>query len=291
MEVHLVELLDQVLPPLDLDLAAKIAEHLQDNGVNLHLGVEVQALEGAKDTISQIITSQGKLDIDLVLICIGIRPVSELALQAGIELGVKGAIRVDEYMQTNIPDILACGDCVTTHHLISDRESWIPLGSTARKQGRVAAETVGGEVSSFPGVQGTLILKAFDITAGKTGLSLKEAWEAGLEAENVTLEDSSLPEYYSGGGRMIARVTVERPSGRIIGAQIVGDYAAQVDRRLDVFSVSSRAGLTASDLASLDLAYAPPYSQALDIPIVAGTLAEAKVLGKTCSCNAEGLER
>jgi hypothetical protein len=117
-----------------------------------------------------------------------------------------------------------------------------------------------------------------------------EAAAAGFDAQTLTLEGSSLPGYYRGGGRMTAKLTVEKPSGRVLGAQVVGDFASQADKRLDIFAMAVRAGLTASDLASLDLAYAPPFSEALDLPIVAGNLAEAKVLGKTCTCNAEGLE-
>jgi NADPH-dependent 2,4-dienoyl-CoA reductase/sulfur reductase-like enzyme len=289
MEVHLVELMDQVLPPLDADMAAGLAEHLEEMGVNLHLGAKVEGMEGG-DKIKKVLTSDGELDTDMVLLSIGIRPATELAEKAGAELGTKRAIKVDERMQTSLPDILACGDCAVTHNLISGQESWIPLGSTARKQGRVAAETVAGNVAAFPGVQGTFILKTFDKAAGKTGLSLDEAVEAGFEVEMVSLEDSALPRYYKGGGKMTVRITVEKPSGRVLGAQLVGDYAANIDKRLDVFATAARAGLTATDLTSLDLAYAPPFSNALDLPIVAGYLTEAKVLGKTCFCTVEGLE-
>jgi NADPH-dependent 2,4-dienoyl-CoA reductase/sulfur reductase-like enzyme len=258
-------------------------------GVNLHLGTKVEEIEGG-DRVKRVLTSNGELDTDMVLLSIGIRPVSKLAEKAGAELGAKGAIKVDEHMRTSLPDVLACGDCAVTHHLISGRESWIPLGSTARKQARVAAETAAGNEATFPGVQGTFILKAFEKAAGKTGLSLDEAVEAGFDAEIVSLEDSSLPRYYKGGGKMSIRIIVEKPSGRVLGAQLVGDYTANIDKRLDVLAVAVKAGLTATDLTSLDLAYAPPFSTALDLPIVAGYLAEAKVLGKTCFCTVEGLE-
>ncbi len=290
MEVHLVELADHVLPPLDADLAAGLGEHLEANGVHLHLGERVEGVEGRNGAVAEVAIGRGGLEADMVLLSTGIRPVSGLAERAGIELGAKGAIRVDEGMRTSLPDVLACGDCATTRHLVSGIETWIPLGSTARKQGRAAAETVSGGEGSFPGVLGTFVLKAFEMTAGKTGLSEAEAREAGLEAGSVTLEDSSLPGYYGGGGRMAARVTVQEGRGRILGAQVLGDFAATAEKRLDVFSVCVRAGLTAGDLSSLDLAYAPPYSRPLDLPIVAGNLAEAKVLGRECSCTAEGLE-
>ncbi len=290
MEVHLVELTDHVLPPLDSDLAGKLGEHLEANGVRLCLGARVEGILGS-GKVSGVSTSQGDIEADLVLLSMGIRPVSELARRAGIELGNRDAIRVDEAMRTSVPDILACGDCATTRHLVSGAEAWIPLGSTARKQGRAAAETVSGGEGRFPGVLGTFVLKAFEMTAGKTGLSEREAREAGLEARSVTLEDSVLPGYYRGGGRMTARVTVEEKTGRVLGAQVVGDYTAVVEKRLDVLAVCVSAGLTASDLSSLDLAYAPPFSHPLDLPIVAGNLAEAKVLGKECTCAADGLEQ
>ncbi len=290
MEVHLVELSDHVLPSLDADLAEKLGAHLEANGVALHLGAGVEGILGSGDTVTGVSTSQGELEADMVLLSMGIRPVSELARRARIELGARDAIRVDAAMRTSVPDILACGDCATARHLVSGAETWIPLGSTARKQGRAAAETASGGEGDFPGVLGTFVLKAFEMTAGKTGLGETEAREAGLEARSVTLEDSALPGYYRGGGRMTVRVTVEEKTGRVLGAQVVGDYQSVAEKRLDILAVCVSAGLTAGDLSSLDLAYAPPYSHPLDLPIVAGNLAEAKVLGKECSCTSDGLE-
>jgi NADPH-dependent 2,4-dienoyl-CoA reductase/sulfur reductase-like enzyme len=289
MEVHMVELMEQVMPGLDADMTSGIAAHLEENGVTLHLGTKVEGIEG-EDKVRKVVTSGGDVETDLVFVCVGIRPNGKLAERAGVELGIKGAIRTDESMRTNLPDILACGDCSITRDVITEREVWIPLGDTARKQGRVAAETVSGNEASFPGVVGTFILKTFDMAAGMTGLNQKEAADAGLEADSITFEDSALPRYYRGGGEMKVRLTVEKETGRVLGAQIVGDYTASVDKRLDVFATAIKAGMTASDLTSLDLSYAPPFSEALDLPIVAGNLAEAKVLGKECSCNAEGLE-
>lgn len=292
IEVHLVELLEHVLPPLDPDMAATLEEHLEKNGVHLHLGEKVEGLEGnQRGEVSRVVTSGGSIDAELVLLSLGIRPLSELARYSGIELGARDAIRVDPGMRTSAPDVLACGDCVTTFHRVSGKETWIPLGSTARKQGRVAGETAAGNETSFPGVLGTFVLKVFDMTAGKTGLSIAEAQQAGLEAETVTIEDSVLPGYYeTSPPRLSARATVEKSTGKILGAQIVGDFLAQVDKRLDVFSICLTAGLSAGDLSSLDLAYAPPFSRPVDIPIVAGNLAEAKVTGRVCTCDTEGLE-
>jgi NADPH-dependent 2,4-dienoyl-CoA reductase/sulfur reductase-like enzyme len=290
MEVHVVELADQVLPPIDGDLASKVAAQLEENGVALHLGAELKGMHGKDGKVRMVAAGGDEIEADMVILSIGIRPASALAEKAGIELGSKGAIRVDERMRTSAPDVLACGDCATTPNLVSGREGWMPMGSTARKQARVAAETAAGNESSFPGTQGTFILKTFDVTVGKTGLSLGEATEAGLDAATVDVEDTSRPDYFRGEGNMTIRVTVERGSGRVLGAQAVGDYHASVDKRLDILATAIRGKLNVTDLSFLDLAYAPPYSNPFDLPVIAGNLAEAKILGKKCSCNAEGLE-
>ncbi len=290
MEVHLVDVAERALPAVDPDISSRIAAHLEQNGVRLHMSTRVEGFLGTKGHVSALSTSNGDIAAELVLVSVGIKPSSGLAQRAGLELGARGAIRVDEAMRTSHPDILACGDCATTRHLVTGEETWIPLGSTARKQGRVAAETAAGNRASFPGVQGTFILKVMDLTVGKTGLSLEEANKAGFVAEELALEDSSLPGYYRGGGRLYMKVVVEKEKGRVLGAQLVGDFAAQVDKRLDIMATAVRAGLTASDLSSLDLAYAPPFSHPLDLPVVAGNLAESRILGRACSCNVEGLE-
>ncbi len=290
MEVHLVELDEQVLPPLDADLASKVMGHLEENGVKLHLGSELKSLHGKDGRISVVSAGEEEIATDMVLLSIGIRPASALAEKAGVELGAKGAIRVDESMRTSAPDVLACGDCVTTNNLVSGKESWMPMGSTARKQARVAAETAAGNVSAFPGTQGTLILKAFDMTLGKTGLSRDEAADAGFISDTIDVEDTSRPGYFRGEGDITLRVTVEKTTGRLLGAQVIGDYHAAVDKRLDIMATAVRGGLNVNDLSYLDLAYAPPYSHPFDLPVIAGNLAEAKILGKECSCTAEGLE-
>lgn len=290
MEVHLVELAGQVLPPIDADLSSLLASHLEENGVALHLGAEVKGMSGRDGRVGGVSAGTEEIETELVLLSIGIRPASVIAEKAGIELGAKGAIRVDERMRTSAPDVLACGDCSTTRNLVTGAESWMPMGSTARKQARVAAETVAGNESAFPGTQGTFILKTFDMSVGKTGLSAEEASAAGIDADTVDVEDTSRPGYYRGEGKITLRVTVERGSGRMLGAQAIGDYRAAVDKRLDIMATAIRGGLTATDLSYLDLAYAPPFSHPFDLPVIAGNLAEAKVLGKECSCGAEGLE-
>ncbi len=290
MEVHLIELAPRVLPPLDADLSTRVASHLESNGVTVHLGSELKGMEGKDGRVAAVSTAGEEIETDIVLLAIGIRPAGALAEKAGIELGARGAIRVDERMRTSAPDVLACGDCATTRNLLTGEEGWMPMGSTARKQARVAAETAAGNESAFPGSQGTFILKAFDLSVGKTGLGAEEASAAGFAAETVDVEDTSLPGYYGGGGKILLRVTVDRDTGRVLGAQAVGDYPAAVDKRLDIMATAIRGGLTSTDLSFLDLAYSPPYSHPLDLPVVAGNLAEARVMGRVCTCSTEGLE-
>ncbi|OFW55521.1 MAG: hypothetical protein A2V52_07260 [Actinobacteria bacterium RBG_19FT_COMBO_54_7] len=290
IEVDLIEAADHVLPHLEAGMSGHIRQHVEQNGVTVYLGSELRAMEGSNGKVKKVITSGGDIETDMVLVCIGVAPQTELAKQTGIELGAKGAIKVDGYMRTSKQDILACGDCVTTYNYVSGKESWIPLGSTSRKQGRTAGNTFAGTDYPFPGVQATFITKVFDMTAGKTGITSSEAKQSGIEAEDLFLSDYSIPRYFPGGGEIKACVTFEKSSGRLLGAEVVGDLAAGVDKRLDVFVVAIKAGLTANEMSNLDLAYSPPYSHPLDLPILAGNLGESKILGKTCSCNSTGLE-
>ncbi len=290
MDVHLIEMGDHVMPHLDAGMAAPIGEYVEMKGVHLHMGSRLEGMESNNGRVRRAATTSGDIEIDMVVVCIGIAPATALAARAGLELGYRKAIKVDEYMRTNKPDILACGDCVTTYNYVTGKESWIPLGSTSRKQGRTAGDTFAGDESPFPGVQGTFILKIFEMTAGKTGMSSTEAGEAGFEAQEINFEDSSLPGYYRGGGNLTASITFDKESGRVLGAQIVGDLAAEADKRLDVFATAIRAGMTATDLSTLDLAYSPPYSHPMDLPQIAGHLGESKAMGKTCSCGPDGLE-
>jgi NADPH-dependent 2,4-dienoyl-CoA reductase/sulfur reductase-like enzyme len=290
MDVYLVEAGDHVMPHLDAGIAAQIAEHVEKNGVHMQLQSRLEAMESTNGSVQKAATSTGDIETDLVIVCIGIEPSSALAAETGLELGIRGAIKVDEYMRTSQPDILACGDCVITHNYITGRDSWIPLGSTSRKQGRTAADTFAREENPFPGVQGTFISKVFEMTAGKTGVSTAEARQAGFDAQDITFDEWSVPAYYPAGGKLTACVTFDKNSGKLLGAQVVGDLAAGADKRLDVFAMAIRAGMTATELSNLDLAYSPPYGHPLDLAQIAGQLGESKALGKSCHCRADGLE-
>lgn len=291
LQVNLVELTDQVMPPISPQLSPLIAEHLVAHGMRIFTGTRVQAIGQSQGRASHVITDREEIPSELVLISTGIRPASELAAEAGLELGVRGAIRVDERMRTSAENIFAAGDCVTSRHLLTGAEVWIPLGSTSRKQGRIAGNNAAGGNASFSGIIGTFIVKCLELTIGKTGLSEAEARAAGFNPLTLSVEESSLPGYYDEGGRMHFLVTADADSGRVLGAEVVGDLASQADKRLDIFSLSILGRLTANDLKELDLAYAPPYSHPVDLPIIAGNLLSSSLKREECHCDGEGLER
>lgn len=291
LEVSVVEMADRVMPLMDADMSSVVQARLEKEGVSCLLGQRVESLAGnGAGSVRSVVTSSGEHAADIVLLAIGVRPVTDVAALAGVELGAGGAIRVDGQLRTNVPGVYAAGDCATTTNIITGREAWMPLGSTSRKQGRLAADNMFGAELEFPGVQGTSVVKVFDLTVGRTGLSESEAIESGFNPETVGMEADALHSYYGASGSMNLKLVADRGTGRLLGAQVVGDKSSVAEKRLDILAVSVRAGLTADELQYLDLAYAPPYSTAVDAPIVAGNLMAAKLRGKPCLCTPEGLE-
>ncbi len=285
LEVDLVEKADRVMPIFDPDISASIQAYLEEQGVACHLDQGALGLEERDGRVHMLETEEGRLQTDLALLCIGVKAATELAEASGVELGVAGAIRVDEGMHTSLPHVFAAGDCVTTRHLVTGEEAWVPLGDHARKQGRVAGTNVFGGHATFRGVQGTSIVKSFDLTLGKTGLTGPEAERAGIASETVTLIHDAKPKYYPGYSTMTAKVTADRATRRLVGAQIIGNLDAAADKRLDVLSVCIRAGFTVKDIEELDLSYAPPYSHAIDMPITAANLLASRLDGDICACD------
>jgi NADPH-dependent 2,4-dienoyl-CoA reductase/sulfur reductase-like enzyme len=279
------------MPYMDPELSSRVLEKLESEGVECRLGEGLEGMEADRNgTLRRIETTEGSLDCDIALLAIGIRPATELARSAGVELGAREAVKVDEGMHTNIEGVYAAGDCAVTFDAITGSETWIPLGSTSRKQARAAADSMFGAPVDFPGVVGTSIVKCFDLTVGRTGLDEAYARESGFEPVSVSFEARDTPEYYPSGGGMALKIICDSPSGRVLGAQVVGGLASGADKRLDVFAVCTAAGMTTSDLEHLDLAYAPPYSAAVDAPIMAGNLMSGKLTGKPCRCDSSGLE-
>ena len=263
---------DQVLPPLDPDMAAEVHAYLRGCGVELRLGAHVTGFVPEGDGLSVTLEGGERVPADLVLLGIGVMPESELARSAGLALGVKGTIAVDEHMRTSCPDIYAVGDAVEVRHFVSGAKSHIALAGPANKQGRIAADHICGIPSTFTGSQGTSVIKLFDMTAASTGLNEKTARAAGVDYGKAITYSASHATYYPGAHNMTVKTLYDPATGRILGAQIVGFDG--VDKRMDVLATAIRAGLTAADLTELDLAYAPPYGSAKDPVNMAGYVIE-----------------
>ncbi len=290
LEVTLVEMAPRIAPTLDPAISEKVLSHLEENGVKCLPGQAMEAIEGSDGAVRRVLLPSGAVEADAVLLAIGVRPVTELARNAGAELGAGGAVKVDGGMRTSVEDIFAAGDCATTTNSITGEEAWLPLGSTSRKQGRAAADCMFGGHGDFPGVLGTSVVKCFDMTVGRTGLGEREAERAGFEPVSLEMDAESLHDFYPGGGAMYLKLTADRPGGRVLGCQMAGDLRAAVEKRVDVFSVAIGASMTVDEMRYLDLAYAPPYSTTLDVPIVAANVLAGKISGRECSCDWHGME-
>lgn len=290
LDVTLVELADRVMPTISADLSRIVQSKLESEGVRCVLGQSVTAIDGSGGLVRSVSTPTGPLEADLVLLGIGVKPVTELAARAGVEMGAGGAIKVDPRMRTNVEDVFAAGDCATTVNTVTGAETWLPLGSTARKQGRVAGENIAGGSVDFPGVQGTAIVKCFDMTVGRTGLDEKEARAAGFDPVVTGIEAEPLHKYYPSAGPLHLQVTADRATGRALGAQVAGPLGSAADKRLDIMAVAVGSRMTVDEMQYMDLAYAPPYSTAIDSPIVIANIASGRIHGTECSCDGAGLD-
>ncbi len=272
MEVSLVEAADRVALAYGTEVADMVEEHLKENGVHAYTGTEVEGFVG-DGRVRGVRFDDSELNADLVIVGVGIEPCVELAEAAGAEIGPTGAILVDEQMKTSVPDVWAAGDCVQTVNLASGEPVWIPLGDTANQMGRVAgtnaASPAGEDALEFPGVLGTGIFKVFDLGVGKTGLSEKEAEDAGFEVVSAAVETADRADYYPGVEKVFLKLIADRRSGRLLGAESAGSGA---DKLTDVCAAAIWGRLSYPDLVNLDLAYAPPYGPALSPVIQAATV-------------------
>ena len=272
VKVTLVEAADQLMAPFDNDMASFIHAELRKNGIELMLG---RMVEGFADTDSGIdvrLKDFGTIHTDMVFMAIGVAPETALAKSAGLELGIKGSIVVNDRMETSVPDIYAVGDAVQIRNFVTGTDTLISLAGPANKQGRIAADNICGGDSRYTGGQGSSVIKIFDMTAAVTGINEKTARSLGLDTDKVILSPMSHAGYYPGGKVMTMKVLFEKGSYRILGAQIVGFDG--VDKRIDVLATAIRAGMKAYELIDLDLAYAPPYSSAKDPVNMAGYIIE-----------------
>jgi len=262
LETSLVQRGSQVMNTLDPDMGALVSDAIRGIGVTLYLGEEVIAFDAKDGRLRAVITDKRELPADMAILGMGVRPNTELARAAGIPLGVKGAIRVNERMQTGVAGIWAAGDCAEVFHLVSRRPAHIPLGTTANKQGRVAGLNLGGRPATFPGVVGTAVSKICSLEVARTGLQEKEIAELGLEFVSATIKSRTRAGYYPDAGAITVKVLAEKGTGRFLGGQIVGTEGAA--KRIDVMAVALHAGMTVDEMVHLDLSYAPPFSPVWD---------------------------
>lgn len=268
VDVTIVQLLPQLMAPFDSDMASFIHSEVRKHGVKLALGRKVEDIYDENEKIVVALENDEPLTADMVVLAIGVAPDTSLAESAGLQLGVKNSIVVNDRMETSCPDIYAVGDAVQVKHFVSNEETLISLAGPANKQGRIAADNICGKDSRFGGSQGSSVIKVFDLTAASTGINERTAKTLGIDCDNVVLSPMSHAGYYPDGRVMTMKVLFQKGTYRLLGAQIIG--AQGVDKRIDVIATAIRAKMKATDLKELDLAYAPPYSSAKDPVNMAG---------------------
>lgn len=279
IQVAIIEKLATLLPALlDTEIALLLKNYLTARGIRIITSDSVQRFEsGTSGRLEKVVTEKDALDADLVLLAVGFRPNTALARNAGLAIGATGAIKVNRHLQTSDPDIYAGGDCVENPHRITGKDIFAPMGSTANKHGRIIADNIAGDQESFPGVLGTAVCKIFDYSVGRTGLSEKEALEQNYSVETALVPGPDKPHFYKDARMLIIKLIAEKKTGRLLGAQMMGP--GDVAKRLEIAVSSLSFGATADQIANLDLAYAPPFSPAMDNMITAANVLRNKLAG------------
>lgn len=279
MKVTVVEMLDWLFPAiLDRDMGLIVQRYVQDRGIEVVTSQPVRRFEGnAEGAVTKAVTDKRQIDADLVVLALGVSPNGQLAWEAGLEISGNGAITVNACLQTSDPDIYAGGDCVENFHPLAGINVLTPMGSVANKHGRFIADQICGEKASFPGVAGTVICKVLGFNVARTGLPAHEAAMEGLEVESVLYVGDDRPHYFPGSAKLIIKLIVAKSSRKLVGAQIVGPGDAA--KRIDVLATALSLGATVDQLANLDLAYAPPFSPAMDPLITAANVMQNKLGG------------
>ncbi|GAA0580056.1 FAD-dependent oxidoreductase [Actinomadura livida] len=276
LEVSLVDLADQPMQTLDPDMGALVADAIRDVGVQLHLGEPVEGFDTSPDgRVTAVRTGSRTLPADIVVLGLGVKPASGLARDAGIEVGPTGGIVTDRRMRTRTERVWAAGDCVESRHLVSGGPVAIPLGTHANKQGRVAGINLGGGYATFPGVAGTAVSKICRVEVARTGLSEREAAAAGFETLSAVVKSTTRAGYHPGATEMRTKLIVERRTGRLLGAQIVGEENAA--KRVDGLAIALWNGMTVEEMTGLDLGYAPPFAPTWDPVLIAARKAAEAV--------------
>lgn len=287
MEVAIVEVDDRVANTYGSEVAGKVAEHLEEKGIEVFTCERVKEMVSQDGRVQAIRFDDEKLEAELVIVGIGIKPCVDLAEEAGAEIGATGAIRVDKHLRTNLPDVWAAGDCVESVNLVTGEATWVPLGDTANQMGRVAGTNVArgsdgdGALLEFPGVLGTGVFKIFDLGVAKTGLSAEDAENAGFEVVTAAVDSVDKAGYYPGGKPTFVKLIADRATGRLLGAEIAG---ASAGKYVDICATAIWGKLSYPDLVNLDLAYAPPFG-----PVLSPVISAASVLSNSIEKEKEGV--
>ena len=287
MDVSVLEAEDRVAGDYGPEVAEKVEEHVKEKGVAVVTRAQVEEFLGDdKGRVKAVRFDDEELEAELVIVGVGIKPCVELAEEAGAEIGATGAIRVDKYLRTSLPEVWAAGDCVESANLLTGEPTWVPLGDTANQMGRVAGTNAaqgfaGVDALQFPGVLGTGVFKVFDLGVAKTGLSEKDAEEAGYDVVTAALESKSKAGYYPGGGEVFVKFIADGATGRLIGAEIAG---AGADKYVDICATAIWGKLSYPDLINLDLAYAPPFG-----PVLSPIIQAASILANEFEKKTEGV--
>jgi NADPH-dependent 2,4-dienoyl-CoA reductase/sulfur reductase-like enzyme/rhodanese-related sulfurtransferase len=277
VKTTVVELQDQVLPPLDKEMTVPILENLEREAVTLILAQSATAFEQAADGLQVVLKSGQRLSAQLVVLGVGVRPENKLAVEAGLDVGPRGGVRVNRHLQTTDPDIYAVGDVIEVCDFVTGEPTQVPLAGPANRQGRIAADHIFGRDACFRGTQGTAIVRVFDQTAAMTGASEKTLRRIGRPYRKVYVHPAHHATYYPGAEAMTLKLLFDPLSGKVLGAQGVG--GAGVDKRIDVLSLAIQAGMTVFDLEEAELAYAPQYGSAKDPVNMAGFVAAGLLRG------------
>lgn len=267
LEVTIVERAPQLMLTLDPDMAELVAREMAEQGVNLYLGEGLAGFDLKNNSVLRVITDKRSIPADIVILAIGVRPNTSLAKEAGIPLGERGAIKVNERMRTETDRVWAAGDCAETFHLISRRPAYIPLATIANKQGRIAGIDIAGGSATFPGVVGTAVVKFSSLEIARSGLQEREIEGLGWEYVTAKVEGRTRAGYYPTSGKITVKLLAAKGSGRLLGGQIVGEEGAA--KRIDIVATCLQAGFTVQEMVHLDLGYAPPFSPVWDPLLIA----------------------
>jgi len=275
-EVHLFQRGDRILKQFSEATSEAVLDHLGDQEVAVHLGAEVSELAG-DDRVEAVVTGEDRVPVDMVLVGTGVRPRTDLAEDAGVELGDTGAIAADAYRETNLSDVYAAGDCAEAEHVVTGESAYVPLALTANRHGRAIGKTVAGDPTKGGGIAGTAAVKAFEMEAARTGiLDHERAREAGFEPMTEAIEAKSRAGYYPEGGTVQVTLTVDRPTGRVLGGSLSSEYGEGAVHRSHALVGAVTEGVTVDELSNYDLAYAPPFNTTWDPVLTAAKVVDGK---------------